>query len=142
VSNCTIDADFINKWKVCYDEDNIGCDEEDYIKIRDKVVEEVSRGSLSKCTFIEILNWKTPRLKGIVRLDEFSYYDAGIKNALKAPEDQKLLILDELYGIGVPTASTILHLIYPSRFPIMDIRIAESLHYFNLLERYQECQEL
>lgn len=85
------------------------------------VSEDLSLGTISKTTFIEILNWKSPRLKGIVRLAEFGNYESGIKRALDAPDDQKLSILDDLYGIGVPTASTILHIIYPSKFPIMDI---------------------
>lgn len=130
-----INTDFINEWKKHYDEDDVGGDDEDYKKICKKVSQELLLGTISKETFIEILNWKSPRLKGIVRLDEFSDYEAGIKRALNASDDQKLSILDDLYGIGVPTASTILHLIYPSKFPIMDIRTAETLHYFKGLEK-------
>lgn len=130
-----INADFINEWKKRYDEDNIGGDEEEYKTICKKIFIEISLGTISKATFIEILNWKTPRLKGIVKLDEFSYYEEGIKNALKAPDNQKLSILDDLYGIGVPTASTILHLSSPSKFPIMDKRTAETLKYHKGLER-------
>jgi thermostable 8-oxoguanine DNA glycosylase len=136
-----IDADFINKWKECYDEDDIGGDDEDYKKICQKVSEELSLGTISKTTFIEILNWKTPRLKGIVRLDEFIYYEEGIKKALDAPDDQKLSLLDDLYGIGVPTASTILHIIYPSKFPIMDIRTAETLYDFGDLKKKTRSAE-
>lgn len=131
----TIDAGFINEWEKHYDEDDIGGDDEDYKRICKKVSEETSLGTISKVTFIEILNWKAPRLKGIIRLDEFSDYEIGIKKALNAPDDQKLSILDDFYGIGVPTASTILHLIYPSKFPIMDKRIAETLKYHKGLER-------
>lgn len=141
ISDVTIDADFINKWKKRYDEDYIGGDDEEYKNIFKKVSEELSLGTISKATFIEILNWKTPRLKGIVKLDKFNYYEEGIKMALDAPDDQKLSILDDLYGIGVPTASTILHFIYPSKFPIMDVRTAETLHDFDYLKKDTRSDE-
>ena len=123
-----IDAKFIDYWKKYYVEDDIGGDDEKYIEILEKVSKELSQGTITKDTFIDILRWKTTRLTGIVRLDEFSNYEVGIKEAYNALEDdQKLSILDDLYGIGVPTASTILHFMYPSDFPIMDIRVAETL---------------
>lgn len=84
--------------------------------------------------FIGILNWKSPRVKGIVRKDDFNYYAKGIKQAISASESQKIEILDDLYGIGIPVASTILHIIYPKIYPIVDFRTVEVLKkagYFN-----------
>lgn len=51
-----------------------------------------------------------------------------------------MAILDELYGIGVPVASTILHFIYPSIFPIMDVRAAEALYYSGYLNAKSRTQ--
>jgi hypothetical protein len=68
-------------------------------------------------------------VKGIVKLDKFIVYEKGIADAHRAEEDQKLIILLRLYGIGPPVGSTILHFMYPNSFPIIDIRTAETLHY-------------
>lgn len=123
-----IDDSFIEKWHPKYDE--IEDDEEDYKTIITKVSNELSqKGTISKGTFIDILNWKAPRVKGIVKLNEFDTYDKAFRKCFKAPNDEKLAILNELYGIGVPVASTILHFMYPQSFPIMDIRTVETLYY-------------
>lgn len=79
------------------------------------------------------MDWKASRVKGIVKLDKFDDYAEGIKKAFQAQEEKKLSILDDLYGIGVPVASTILHFIYPSVFPIMDVRVTEALYYSGYL---------
>jgi thermostable 8-oxoguanine DNA glycosylase len=137
-----IDDAFIEKWHPKYDE--FGDDvEEDYKTIIAKISNELSRkGTMLKDTFIDILNWKAPRLKGIVRLNEFDTYEKAFLKCFKAPNDEKLAILDELYGIGVPVASTILHFMYPQSFPIMDIRTAETLYYAGYIRskaRDQKC---
>lgn len=122
-----IDDSFIIKWHPLYEETED--DEEEYRQIVASVKEEIRKiGNLSKETFIRILDWKTPRLKGIVRLNNFKLYAEAIKKSLGTPEGQKLIILDNLYGIGAPLASTILHFIYPEEFPIMDIRTVEVLY--------------
>lgn len=122
-----IDDSFIIKWHPRYEETED--DEEEYRQIVASAKEEIRRtGNLSKETFIRILDWKAPRLKGIVRLNNFKLYAEAIKKSLGAPEGQKLIILDNLYGIGAPLASTILHFIYPEKFPIIDIRTVEVLY--------------
>ena len=104
-----IDDNFIKEWSLKFDKDT----EEKYKKIIEMVRKEVSSdGTISKDTFESILHWKASRLKGIVKLDKFDDYAERIKQALQAPEYRKLSILDDLYGIGVPVASTILHFIY------------------------------
>jgi hypothetical protein len=35
----------------------------------------------------------------------------------------------ELRGIGAPVGSTILHFIYPDRFPVIDVRTCEALYH-------------
>ncbi len=131
-----IDDNFIKEWHPKYDKPEIGGDYAEY----ENLIEEVSRGTISKTIFIHILDWKTPRVKGIIKLDNYDDYAEGIKHALQAPEDRKLSILDDLYGISVPVASTILHFIYPSSFPIMDIRVAEVLYYSGYLTAKSRTQ--
>lgn len=131
-----IDDAFIKEWHPRCDE--FAHDEQEYQAIIRKILSELKEGgNISKDTFIRILNWKAPRVKGIVKLDEFEVYAKTIRQALQAPEDRKLEILVGLYGIGVPVGSTILHFIYPDRFPIMDIRTAETLHYAERIESKQ-----
>jgi hypothetical protein len=129
-----IDKKFINKWGPRYVERSTGDNYIGYENLLKKVSKDISRGIISKPTFIQILVWKTPRLKGIIRLNHFEYYNKGLKQVLKSPESEKLQILDDLYGIGVPFASTILHFIYPDKFPIMDVRVTEVLCDFGYLE--------
>lgn len=135
-----IDDKFIKEWHPQYDKSEIGGDYVEYENIIEEVSREVSQGTISKPTFIRILNWKAPRVKGIVRLNNFDDYAEGVKRALQVPDSRKLPILDDLYGIGVPVASTILHFIYPSTFPIMDIRVAEVLYYSGYLNAKSRTQ--
>lgn len=130
-----IDNDFIKKWSPQYDEPNIGDDYSEYEDIIKKVSEEFSQtGTLSKEIFKKIYNWKAARALHYVDLTKFDDYAESIRKAIHAPEDHKLSILDDLYGIGVPVASTILHFIYPSVFPIMDIRVTQALYYNGYLK--------
>lgn len=136
----SIDDNFIKEWEQRYDEPEIGGDYAEYESIIKEVANEVTKGTLTKSTFIRILDWKAPRVKGIIRLDRFYDYQEGIRKALEAPENRKLSILDELYGINVPIASTILHFIYPSNFPIMDVRVAEALYFLGYLNAKSRTQ--
>jgi hypothetical protein len=132
-SNLKIDCDFISTFHPKYDQ--ITNDETEYRNLVALVKKEIGQKStISKETFIRILNWKSPRVKGIVRLNEFNIYEKGIGAAYNAEENQKLIILLRLYGIGTPVGSTILHFMYPNSFPIIDIRTAETLHYAGRIE--------
>jgi hypothetical protein len=132
-SNLKIDYEFISTWHPKYDQ--IANDETAYRNLVALVKKEIEQKStLSKETFINILHWKSPRVKGIVRLNEFYIYEKGIADAYNAEEEQKLRILLRLYGIGTPVGSTILHFMYPDSFPIIDIRTAETLHYAGRIE--------
>lgn len=128
-----INSDFIKQWCPKYPGLGIGSSYLEYDNIIKIVAEEVNPGDISEETFIQIINWKTPRVKGIIRSHPFDYYDEGIKRAIKSPENEKIKILDDLHGIGVPIASTILHFIYPDTFPIMDIRVTLALVEFGYL---------
>lgn len=120
-----IDDNFIEKWQQEYDKKE--GDDQRYDTIKLKVSEELNKNEIiSEDTFISILDWKSPRVKGIIKKDDFEYYAKGIRKAIKS-SDGKIEILDELRGIGIPVASTILHFIYPGIFPIVDFRTVEVL---------------
>lgn len=84
-------------------------------------------GYITKPTFIRLINWKSPRIRPIFEKRGFAEYRAGIKKCMAADDSEKMIILDELHGIGAPVASTILHFTYPDKFPIIDVRTAEAL---------------
>lgn len=131
-SSLRIDNSFIAEWHPKYDE--IEADEPDYKYLVVQVKKELDKnGTLSKKVFTEILNWKAPRVKGIVKLNEFETYANGIRDAFIAQADNKLTILCGLYGIGAPVGSTILHFMHPNDFPIIDIRTAETLYHAGYL---------
>jgi len=127
-----INDGFIKEYARIYDEHEQ--DNQEYTNIRIKVKKELSqRKTPTEDTFIDIYEWLLPPFfrfnveKGL-KLYGYSKYEEGIKKALYAQtKNEKMSILDDLYGIGIVTASTILHFIYPSEFPIMNIRVVETL---------------
>jgi hypothetical protein len=122
-----IDQSFVSTWHPKYDE--IETDEIEYkalLVLTDLEIRE--QKTLNEQTFRRIIDWKSPRLKGIFRISEFHVYAEGIRAAYLAEEDEKIGILLNLYGIGAPVASTILHCIYPNSLPIIDVRTVQTLY--------------
>jgi hypothetical protein len=130
-----IDTDFITQWEIKYD--SLEGDENDYKSIQNLVMIELrSTNSISKNTFIQLINWKSPRLKGIVKVTDYeNYYRPVIEKCIVENDlRSKLRLLVSLYGISFPSATTILHFIYPDVFPIIDFRTTEALNHFGLLK--------
>lgn len=126
-----IDDSFIEKWYLKYDCLNVGGDDADYIQIIKDVEEEVSKiGTLSEKIFRKIYNWKAARAMHHVNFSKFDDYEKAFKqamiDALKSPK-KTIENFDDLPGVGIPVASTILHFIYPKDFPIVDFRTIEVL---------------
>jgi hypothetical protein len=137
-----IDIDFINEWETKYDSHEI--DENEYKSILTLVKFEINNSrTISKNTFVRIINWKSPRLKGIVKLSDYgSDYKPVIDRCISETNiENKLRILLPLYGINTPTATTILHFIYPDVFPIIDVRTTEALYHRNLLDNKSRSVE-
>jgi len=132
--NTTVDKIFIQTWAPQYDLSGVGDNYSEYDILLKEVSKEIGQGSITKSTFVKLLKWKSPRLLGIVPLDRYNEYNDKIKEAIAAADNEKLQLLDELYGVGVPVASTILHFIYPNKFPIMDVRVTEALVNFGYLD--------
>ncbi len=142
-----IDSAFVTRWGPRYGEKE-GVDDE-YAQIKTIVSQEMRTSSkaISRETFERIVHWKAPRLlgKGWVgrQLQRGSYkehYAPAIKACLKAPSEDKIFAL-EAPGIGAPVASTILHFMYPTKLPIMDVRTVEVLnhyHYFDWKTRSRQ----
>lgn len=132
-----IDDSFMEKWCPIYDCSTVGGDEKEYDEIIEEVKEEVSKnGTLSIELFKKIYNWKAARAMHHVNFSKFDDYnnvfEQTIVHALKFPE-KTIEEFDNLPGIGIPVASTILHFIYPKDFPIVDFRTIEVLQEANNL---------
>jgi len=129
-----LDDDFIQFWHPKYDETED--DEPKYKCLLDMVGSEIlTEHTLSKDTFTEILNWKSARVKGRIKWDEFKKYQDVITECLSVPDAEKMnLLVDKLYGFGAPVASTFLQFIYPSAFPIVDRRTVDVLRYFGYIQ--------
>ena len=128
-----IDDRFIEKWSCKFNAGARG--EERYLHIISKVNAEIrNKGNLSKRTFIEIIDWKSPRVRPIFEKGDYRTYKKGITRSLLESDDDKLPTLMELRGIGAPIGSAILHFIYPDRFPVMDIRTCEALYHLGYIQ--------
>lgn len=132
-----INKDFIEKWSPRYDKLYDETDEPDYKAIIEKVETEISDNkTLSMDTFTAIIIWKSQRAKGKVDWDDFQLYQSAIKHVLDIPDELKLGLLAWLDGIDIPVGSTILHFMYPKRFPIVDFRVTEVLNDAGFLNSY------
>jgi hypothetical protein len=128
-----VDKNFIISWHPLYDKPGVGDDYIGYDDLLNDVSRDISQGSISESTFRGIIDWKAPRVKGKIRKN-YEYYNEAIKQVLVSQDREKLQILVDLDGIGVPVASTILNFIYPDKFPIMDVRVTEALYEFGYID--------
>ncbi len=121
-----IDKDFIEKWAPKY----IYSSKYKYSEILDFVQKELQESKIiSKETFEKIIRWKAERNLNNIAWTKFEIYIEAITDVLKLQGYKKVCRLVGLPGILLPNATTILHLIYPKEFPIVDIRTVKVLLY-------------
>jgi hypothetical protein len=86
------------------------------------------RGHYTRDEFILICGWKTARSRPKVTSNsEAAIVEATGRAFGTADEDERMHALLELEGVGVPTASTLLHFAFPAHYPILDVRALDSL---------------
>ena len=137
-----IDDAFIATWEPRYDEKDK--DEGEYRRLLRRVGEERgTSGGISVETFAAILFWKWKDLNWArnsrhIKWDSYDRVYARLLAREIWPANVSSFALDErigdwtrelagLPGLGVPTASTVLHFIAPEKVPIIDRRTAEVL---------------
>ena len=87
-----------------------------------------SRGYYTRAEFVSVCAWKTPRSRPRVAANSRRAVVSKTARALAAVEEsERIAPLLELQGVGVPTASTLLYVAFPSDYPILDVRALESL---------------
>jgi hypothetical protein len=80
------------------------------------------RGWLKRKEFLLIARWKSPRPTPIYQRNTEEDVINVTKRAFSATQDlERILLLTELKGVRVRTATAILHLCFPDHFPLMDI---------------------
>jgi len=123
-----LDEEFIDKWS------NIDVDEYEYNSVIELVKNDIeTQHTIIESTFERIMNWKSARSKGNIRKREYEEYKNTFTKILSV--ENKLEKLDDLFGIGVPIASTILHFIYPDDYPIVDFRTVEALQLLGYIDK-------
>lgn len=87
------------------------------------------RGYYTREEFTAVCNWKTPRSRARVATNSAEQVETQTKLALgkQTSKEERMTALTALVGVGVPTASALLHFAEPERYPILDVRALESL---------------
>jgi hypothetical protein len=87
------------------------------------------RGYYTPNEFVTVCRWKTPRSGPLVDENSADTVVTQTKIALSstASERQRLAALRSLRGVEWATASVLLHLAYPERYPILDKRALHAL---------------
>jgi hypothetical protein len=87
------------------------------------------RGHYTLDEFRRVCHWKTPRSAPLVAENSSDTVEASTRVALSEStgEQERMEALVSLQGVGWPTASVLLHLVYPERYPILDQRALHAL---------------
>jgi hypothetical protein len=87
-----------------------------------------ARGYYTRGEFVKVCRWKTPRSAPAVAANSSRSIRKATSTALASGDEViRMQALLELPGVGVPTASTLLHFAFPADYPILDVRALESL---------------
>jgi hypothetical protein len=87
------------------------------------------RGHYTVDEFRGVCRWKTPRSAPLVALNGADVVETSTRVALSeaASDRERVKELQSLRGVGLPTASVLLHLVYSERYPIIDVRALHAL---------------
>jgi hypothetical protein len=87
------------------------------------------RGHYTRAEFVAACRWKTPRSAPLVALNSAEAVEAATRLALDPAtgERERMAALRSLSGVSWATASVLLHLADPDRWPILDVRAVQAL---------------
>jgi hypothetical protein len=110
------------------------------------------RGFYTRDEFVAVCRWKTPRSGPLVAENSADAVEAVTRVALAGTSSERRRVdaLRSLRGVEWATASVLLHLAYPERYPILDKRALHALgvrppsaYSFRFWEAYVEaCRRL
>jgi len=79
------------------------------------------RGFIKFDEFYKICMWKSARQKPKY-IKNKNTVEKLTRTAFQLKEDEKMKMLCKLKGVGIPTASALLAIVYPKKYPIIDVR--------------------
>lgn len=130
-----INSRFIKNW---IPDDQNNPEEEMYKSILKTIQGQDLR--INKETFQDLYDWKAARSKKYLEVEKnYKLYESAFKEIHDLKDEEKIKFYlktkerKKLPGILEPIASTILHFMYPDKFPIRDIRTVETLRDKGLL---------
>jgi hypothetical protein len=87
------------------------------------------RGHYTREEFVAVCRWKTPRSGPLVAKNSAVEIEMATRIAIStaSTERERMDALRSLAGVEFPTASVLLHLAYPERYPILDKRALHAL---------------
>lgn len=87
-----------------------------------------ARGHYTRDEFLVVCAWKTVRSRTKVEANDNARVERATASAFATgDESRRMEALITLDGVGVPTASALLHFAFPGEYPILDMRALESL---------------
>jgi hypothetical protein len=92
------------------------------------------RGHLLKQEFVSIGMWKTERQTKRYRNNSDEDVESITKEAIAASDKDKVRILLDLEGVGVPVASSVLTMTSPREYCIIDYRAVRALLWLKKME--------
>ena len=98
------------------------------------------RGYLLKKEFVSIGKWKTVRQRRRYENNCDEEVERITKKALIAPRKDKVKILAQLEGVGIPVASAILTVVYPKEYCVIDYRTWRVLLWLDMLTKKPSFQ--
>ena len=87
------------------------------------------RGHYTRDEFISVCKWKSERSRSHAARNTAQAVEAATRVALSeaSTERDRIDALRSLHGVEWATASVLLHLAYPERYPILDQRVLQAL---------------
>ncbi len=86
------------------------------------------RGFIKFDEFYQICMWKSARQKQNYLRNKSTIENVSRKAFSEKDEISKIKRLCELKGVGIPTASALLSIVFPDRYPVIDIRCIQMLN--------------
>jgi hypothetical protein len=87
------------------------------------------RGYYTQAELRRVCRWKTPRSGPLVARNSVAEVKRATLTASSdgSDESERMRALRELDGVDWASASVLLHLAYPERYPILDVRVLHAL---------------
>ncbi len=105
-------------------------------KLFEKIADAKEQGDLGKEEFLQICYWKSPRNIRYACLNDKEKIESAFELVLGYTDEiGKIIILDDLDGVGVKTASAILTLINPENYGVLDMWVWRLLCCYGIFNR-------